>query len=278
MNHAPRTATQKRLSIAGIDIEVVERGGGKPVLYLHGGAGIAADGAFIDEIAKSRRVIAPSHPGFGSSALPDWLDCVNDIAHVYLELLDKVALRAVDLIGMSLGGWIATEMVTKTPERFPRIALIGPVGVKTGPSDKLDIPDIFAMPDAALDRLRFHNPAKFKPDYKSMSDDELAIVARNHETLALLAWEPYMHNPKLRHRLHRVNAPVLLLRGASDGIVSAEYLDRYARLFPNAHIATIAAAGHASQVEQPKATADLILAFLESASGASQERRQEAAR
>ena len=65
-----------------------------------------------------------------------------------------------------------------------------------------------------------------------MSDDELNIVARNRETLALLTWEPYMHNPKLKHRLHRVTVPTLFVRGASDGIVSADYLERYAALVP----------------------------------------------
>ena len=85
-----------------------------------------------------------------------------------------------------------------------------------------------------------------------MSDEELDIVARNSETLALLTWEPYMHNPKLKHRLHRVTAPALFLRGASDGIVSAEYLERYAALLPNARIETIArgrppAAGRAAR-------------------------------
>jgi pimeloyl-ACP methyl ester carboxylesterase len=88
------------------------------------------------------------------------------------------------------------------------------------------------------------------------------IVARNRETLALLTWEPYMHNPKLRHRLHRVNAPALFLRGASDGIVSAGYLERYAALVPNARIETIAAAGHLPHVEQPAATAAKVLQFL----------------
>ena len=78
---------------------------------------------------------------------------------------------------------------------------------------------------------------------------------RNRETLALLVWEPYMHNPKLRHRLHRVTAPTLFLRGESDGLVSAEYLAAYARLLPNARTDTIAAAGHAPQVEQPEAFA-----------------------
>src|SRR5262249_58502336 len=82
-------------------------------------------------------------------------------------------------------------------------------------------------------------------------------------SLALLTWEPYMHNPKLKHRLHWVNVPTLFVRGASDGIVSAEYLERYAALIPQARTETIAEAGHLPQVEQPTATAAKVLRFLQ---------------
>ena len=95
-----------------------------------------------------------------------------------------------------------------------------------------------------------------------MSDEQLNITARNTETLALLTWEPYMHDPKLKHRLHRVNIPTLFVRGESDGIVSAEYLARYAALLPHARIETIAAAGHLPHVEQPQATFSRIQQFL----------------
>jgi pimeloyl-ACP methyl ester carboxylesterase len=249
-------------SIAGIDLELIERGQGAPLLYLHGGGGIASDLPFLDLLAKTRRVIAPSHPGFGKSSLPDWLDSVDDIAHIYLELMDYLDLARMDIVGFSIGGWIAAEIATKVPERINRLVLIGPVGVKTGTPDKLDIPDVFAMPREKLDRLRFHDPAKHAADLSAVPDDELLTVARNRETLALLTWEPYMHNPKLTHRLHRVNVPALLIRGASDGIVSAEYLERYAALFPDARIDTIAAAGHLPQVEQPTGTAAKVLQFL----------------
>jgi pimeloyl-ACP methyl ester carboxylesterase len=250
------------VSIAGAEIEMRERGKGAPLLYLHGGGGIASDLAFLDLLAGGRRVIAPSHPGFGKSSLPDWLDSIDDIAHIYLELMDRIGLARVDVLGFSIGGWIAAELATKVPERISALVLIGPVGVKTGAPDKLDIPDVFAMPREQLDRLRFHDPAKHAIDLAALSEEDLLIVARNRETLALLTWEPYMHNPKLNHRLHRVNAPALLLRGASDGIVSAEYLKRYAALLPTARIETIAAAGHLPQVEQPAATAAKILQFL----------------
>jgi pimeloyl-ACP methyl ester carboxylesterase len=251
------------ISIAGIELELLERGQGAPLLWLHGGAGIGVDAAILGLLAKERRVVAPSHPGFGKSSLPDWVDSMDDVAHVYLELMDRLDLKLVDIVGFSIGGWIAAEIATKVPERINRLVLIGPVGVKTGSTDKLDIPDIFAMPRDQLDRLRFHDPAKNPTDLANMQDDELLVVARNNETLALLTWEPYMHNPKLRHRLHRVNAPTLFVRGASDGLVSADYLARYAALVRQARIETIAEAGHLPHVEQPAATAATILHFLQ---------------
>jgi pimeloyl-ACP methyl ester carboxylesterase len=250
------------ISIAGIDLELFDRGQGAPVLYLHGGSGIMLDVPFVERLAQERRVIAPSHPGFGKSALPDWLDSVDDIAHVYLELMDHLGLTRVDLVGSSLGGWIAADIASKVPERISRLVLIGPVGVKTGTKDRLDVPDIFAMPQERLDRLRFHHPRNNPIDLATLPDEQLQIVARNSETLALLTWEPYMHNPKLKHRLHRVTMPTLFLRGASDGIVTTEYIENYAELIPQSRIETIPQAGHLPHVEQRETTAAKVLQFL----------------
>ena len=98
---------------------------------------------FVASVAARRRLIAPSHPGFGKSSLPDWLDSVDDIAHVYLELLDRLDLEQIDVVGCSIGGWIAADMATKSPERIRQLVLVGPVGVKVGRPDKLDIPGHF---------------------------------------------------------------------------------------------------------------------------------------
>ena len=253
---------RKTASIARADIELFEGGGGAPVLFLHSGQGVTAGDPFLALLARERRVIAPSHPGFGKSSLPDWVDSADDMAHIYLELMDRLALDAVDIIGCSIGGWIAAEIATKVPERIQRLIMIGPVGVKVGTPDKLDIPDIFAMPQDKFAKLMFHDPDKHRPDLKAMPAEAIATMARNRETLALIAWEPYMHNPKLTHRLHRVTAPALFVRGESDGLVSAQYLQGYAALLPNARIETIAQAGHAPQLEQPQALLAKTLPFL----------------
>ena len=118
------------------------------------------------------------------------------------------------------------------------------------------------MPQSEVQKLIFHDPEKMSPDPAKMSKEQLAMTFRARETLALLVWEPWMHNPKLKHRLHRVAMPALFIRGESDGLVSADYLSAYARLLPDARVLTIPAAGHAPHLEQPAAFASAALEFL----------------
>lgn len=251
------------VKLAGIDVEVFEAGSGNPLLWLHGANGFVPAHPFVKPFAERRRLIVPSHPGFGKSGLPLWLDRPDDIAVLYLELLDQLGIARTEIVGCSLGGWIAAEMASMAPERFTKIVFVGPAGVKVGPGDKLDIPDIWAMPQEEANKLVFHDPAKMAMDPSKLSDEQLSIMLRNRETTALLTWEPWMHNPKLKHRLHRVKAPTLFVRGVSDGLMSAAYVDAYAKLVPGARTATIAEAGHAPQVEQPAAFAATVLPFLD---------------
>jgi pimeloyl-ACP methyl ester carboxylesterase len=254
---------REKISLAGVELEWFDAGEGTPILFLHSGQGFNPEHPYVGLLSRRRRLIAPSHPGFGRSGLPDWLDTPDDIAYLYLELMDRLDLARVDIVGCSIGGWIAAELGAKAPERVRKLVLLSPVGVKTGAVDKLDIPDIYAMPQERLNQLLFHDPSSMQLDPAKLPEEELTIFARNRETLALLCWEPYMHNPKLNHRLHRLRAPTLFLRGESDGLVSAEYLARYAKLLPDARIETIAKAGHAAQVEQAEAFAAKVLAFLD---------------
>jgi pimeloyl-ACP methyl ester carboxylesterase len=251
------------IPVAGVDLELFEDGAGPPILFLHGAQGFSPEHPYVAPLSARHRLLAPSHPGFGRSSLPEWIDAADDIAYIYLELLDRLGLGRIDLIGCSIGGWIAAELASKSPSSVRKLALVGPLGVKTGPVDRLDIPDIFALPERELDRLLFHDPERMRINPAHLSDEQLTISVRNQETLALLSWEPYMHNPKLRHRLHRVTVPALFLRGESDGLVSADYLAAYARLLPNAGTASIAEAGHAPQLEQPDAFVRTVLRFLE---------------
>lgn len=263
--HALRIVEGK-LKVRDLELEAVHRGSGRPLLLLHGGGGgLDPAGEFIDLLAQHFEVIAPSHPGFGHSPLPESFDSVDDLAYVYLDLLEEYDLRDVVLMGFSLGGWIAAEVAVRCAHRLERLILVGPVGIKIGDRETRDIPDVFALPPDEVTRLVYDDPRRHAPDYSAMSDDQLRVTARNRESLALFAWEPYMHNPKLRYRLGRLGLPTLLIRGASDGLVSDRYLRAYCAAIPGARLETISGCGHSPQVEQPRALVERVVTF---ASGA----------
>jgi pimeloyl-ACP methyl ester carboxylesterase len=228
---------------------------------LHGGDGLDHRAKFLHLLADGFEVIAPSHPGFGRSPLPDRFDSVDDLAYLYLDLLDTFDLRDVVLIGFSLGGWIAAEVAVRCCDRLKKLILVAAVGIKVSDRETRDIPDIFATAPDQLIKLTFHDPRRGAIDYAALPDEELRIIARNRESLALYTWEPYMHNPKLRYHLDRIAVPTLLIRGASDGLVSQRYAEAYAELIPGARLEVIAEAGHAPQIEQPAEFVNRVIAF-----------------
>jgi pimeloyl-ACP methyl ester carboxylesterase len=257
-----RTALQRStIKLGDVELEVFEGGSGPPLLFLHGGGGPRPNAPIFERLCKRFRVIAPSHPGFGESNLPMWIDSVDDFAHIHLELIARLGLSDIMLMGHSIGGWTAAEMATKCTHAIDRIVLIGPVGIKVGPVDRLDIPDIYAMSQDQLNGLLYAEPERWLPDPSKLNDTELTAIARHRQTLALIAWEPYMHNPKLKHRLHRVDRPTLVMRGAQDGLVSADYVAAYAGLIPGARVETIVGAGHAPHLEQPERFDDAVRQF-----------------
>ena len=100
-------AAATRRAINGIRVEMIERGSGRPLLFLHPGIGLAGSAAVIERLAARARVIAPTHPGFGASEQPPDFDCIDDLAYFYLDLIETLDLADLTVVGVSLGGWIA---------------------------------------------------------------------------------------------------------------------------------------------------------------------------
>jgi pimeloyl-ACP methyl ester carboxylesterase len=143
-----------------------------------------------------------------------------------------------------------------------KLILVSPYGVKFGGPTDRDIADIWILPPDEVLRRKWFDPVKGTSDFKSMPEDALAIVARNNESFARFCWEPYMHNPKLQHRLGRVKVPTLLVSGPDDGITSPEYGRNYAKLIPGAEVAIIPEAGHYPHLEQPAKFLERLRAFV----------------
>lgn len=247
----------------GVSLEVERRGAGRPLLLLAGEEQLELDAHFVDALAKNFEVVIPSPPGFGVSERPDWMTNPDDMAYVMLDLIDTLGLKDVTVIGCSLGGWIAAEMATKNASAISRLVLVGAYGVKIGGPWDRDIFDIWTSHPAKVTAAKWADPENAKRDFSQMNDAQLTVVARNTESFARFCWDPYMHNPKLRHRLHRVTAPTLVIWGEKDGIVSTAYGEAYAKLIPGAKFATVANAGHYPHLEAPDAFMSALNAFIQ---------------
>jgi len=68
-----RSEMAKTISIAGTTVELVERGHGRPLLFLHAGEGLAPERPWLQLLSRHYRVVAPWHPGYGNSSLIDGL-------------------------------------------------------------------------------------------------------------------------------------------------------------------------------------------------------------
>ena len=135
------------------------------------------------------------------------------------------------------------------------------VGIKVGDREHRDIVDIFTTRQSELDRLAYHDPNVGAVDHAAISDEDAATLFRNREATALFAWSPYMYNPKLASRLHRIRVPTLFLWGASDRIASPEYGRAYSRLVPGSQFDLIDDAGHYPHLERPEIFARRIADF-----------------
>jgi pimeloyl-ACP methyl ester carboxylesterase len=251
------------LRLANVSLEMFSRGDGPPLLFLHAETGLDFSAPWVDALAETYRVIAPSHPGFGRSELPRWMSSVDDLAYTYLDLLDALDLRDVTLVGVGFGGWIAAEVAVRNTSRIGRLVLADTLGIKLGDRLTRDIVDIFVTKQSDLAQLSYHDPSRGEVQAAGMSDDDARILFRNREAVALFGWSPYMHNPKLKYQLHRIDVPTLVLWGESDRIVTESYGRAFAGAIPDSVFETIPAAGHFPHVEQPDVFAQRIRAFAD---------------
>jgi len=149
----------RHITVAGVSLEIEEKGQGRPILFLHPGEGLQPARPWLDELATNHRVIAPHHPGFGGSALPDWIGTVDDLAYLYLDLAAQLKLENAVLAGNCFGGWIAAEMAVRNTARFAALLLAAPLGIKAGGVLDRDIIDMHAIPRAEFMRRAWADPA-----------------------------------------------------------------------------------------------------------------------
>lgn len=250
----------KVVEIQGLKLELVVKGQGAPLLFLHGMDGVEGCARIIDLLARDFTVYAPSHPGFGASELPRAFSTVDDLAYFYLDLLDHFDLQKVTVVGFSLGGWIAAEILVKDASRVARLVLGAPLGLRTADRRKSQVTDLFTLDPKEIDATLQVTPAA-KSNLSGLPEALLERIARNAEAVTLFGWSPYLYNPKLHLRLHRIKAPTVLLWGEDDRLAPLDYAKSFVAKLNQAQLETLPGCGHRIYVDSPDAAAARIVSF-----------------
>ena len=250
-------------TIAGCKVNVRRAGKGEPLLFLHGANGAPLWLPFMTALAGRFEVIVPEHPGFGLSETPDWLDNIADLAFFYLDFMAALGLERVNLVGTSLGGWIAAEIAVRDQHPLKTLTLVAPAGIHV---KGLQPADIFLWSREQTIRNLVADPALAeKMLSQPQSDEQIDLMLKNNITVAKLAWQPRLYDPHLYKWLHRITVPTLILWGDGDKLMPAAYGPEFQKLIPGSKLVTFANCGHLPHVEKTDEYVSAVTKFIEGA-------------
>jgi len=249
------------IEINGQSLHLSEEGAGETVLFLHG-AGGSVWSPLLQDLAKTHRVLAPQHPGFGRSKIPDWMMSVGDLAFFYLDVLKALKLERVHLVGHSLGGWTAAEIAIRDTSRLKSLSLLAPAGVR---SPEVPFGDIFLWSPEEHARRIFFNPRFVEERLKQLATADIDVQLQNRAAAARLAWNPRLNNPQLPYWLHRIDVPTQFIWGKEDQVCPFACAAPYMKSIKGAELHAMAETGHALHTERPKEVAAQLAAFIKKA-------------
>jgi len=241
--------------VRGLKLKVEERGSGPTLLFLHG-AGGSNWSPMLEQLSQDFRVIAPEHPGFGRSTLPEWMAAMSDLAFFYLDFVDAFALEDFHLVGHSLGGWLTAEIAIRDTSRIRSVTLMAPAGIADP-----DAPfgDIFAWGPEEAAYNQFYS--KELAEKRLAAPVDLDLVLQNKTAAARLGWAPRLCNPQLVHWIHRINRPAQFIWGKQDKIIPYDCHRAWMAGIDGAVLETINECGHSIHSEKAAEAAGLIGAF-----------------
>lgn len=255
------------LTTAVGEVKLLRGGHGPSVLYLHSVAAEAADDLCAD-LATDFSVVAPYFPGFGGSEGIEQMEDMEDAVYHLLDVIERLGMDRPIVAGLSLGGWMAAELAVRYPDSVSGLVIANPAGLYI---EGQPIKEIFgrSMPELAEDIFADHD----QPVYlamkaagdsieRSLADGSLTFdsVQPYLELMAAaarLAWNPYLHNPRLRRRLNRVKVPTVVISGTKDGLIPPAHPEAYAAEIRDARLERVDA-GHMLTLERPDVLAAAI--------------------
>lgn len=251
-------ATNQSITVNGIPFAYRDTGpatGVPLVLFNHWGAVLDNfDPAIIDGLAQTRRVITTDYRGIGGSGGSAPLT-VGEMADDAIQLIHALGLETVDVLGFSLGGFVAQDIALKAPNLVRRLILTG-----TGPAGGSDIDKVGSVtwplmfkglltlrdpkfylfftstPNGRRSALQYLQRLKVRKKNRDKGPTPSAFL---RQLKAITAW-----GKQPPQDLGRLRTPTLIVNGDNDIMVPSVNSSALAKRIPNAQLVIYEDAGH----------------------------------
>ena len=258
---------ERTLSVWGDQIHPrVQIGGeGPPLVFFHGPFSLKWD-SFLDTLSQSHTVYAPEHPGTtpgdpdAIKPLDDWWDLVL----YYYELFDQLELESPAIVGHSFGGMVAAEVAATDPRRASRLVLLSPLGLWL---DDAPVKNWMSMAPEPVASAVYYDPdgPVAKQALALPEDPEARMEAQIQAVWTLgctgkVVWP--IPDKGLKKRLHRIQAPTLVIWGQQDGIAPCIYAQEFTSRIAGARAEIVDKAAHVPHLEQLETVSQMVQNFL----------------
>ena len=265
---AGRGWTTRRRSVGAVSLALEERGDGPAIVFIHG---FPFDRTmWRDQMASltAWRRIAPDLRGFGLSDAPEQGYSMAAYARDLEALLEALDVTRVVVCGLSMGGYVAFELVRRFPERVRALILSN---TRAEPDSEearkgrgatiglVQTRGLDALADAMMPKLLAAPTLAGDPKVPA----HIRTMIRDNDAGGMVgALSAMRERPDSTPLLGSLGVPVLVLAGSDDQLAPPESAHAMARAIPGASYRLLEDTAHVPPVEQPKATSAAIREFL----------------
>jgi pimeloyl-ACP methyl ester carboxylesterase len=263
---------ERMVRVFGQPIDYWDVGSGPVVVLLHGlGDRKESWLPVVPALSKNYRVLAPDQIGFGKSGKP----LLDYTVQTYVDFLDQflreLNIEKFDLVGESLGGWIAGLYAANSSSDahmvpLDRLVLVDAAGLKADkPAPNLN--------PSTLEGMRRLMQAVFY-DTSWLNDETLRriftdkLAANDAYTVHSLMTSPVVPTELLDNRLDQIRVPTLVVWGKQDQLIPAASGERYASGIARARLVTFDHCGHVPGEEKTAEFLAALASFLSGPKGA----------
>jgi pimeloyl-ACP methyl ester carboxylesterase len=248
-------------------------GSGPPLLILNGFAATGSDWdpSFIDRLASTNELVLIDNRGVGDSTDNGASFDISQLADDTARVIDMLGFQRANVLGWSMGGFIAQTLALLRPHRVEKLILLS---TDPGGSDAdlasasvwSQLIDTSGTPHEQARRLlSLLFPTEVAESiYREFGDVVSGARARlspdlvNRQATAMNVW----HRNGVGNQLREIRVPVLIAAGTEDIVIPPSNALKLVNAIPGAWLAQFPGSGHAFMAQYPKPLADLINAFL----------------